>query len=321
MHPAADGYVPTVGALIDQRMSHNQTGQLFAKEIGNGSTMEQGNKAAADLEQVFGEKKQEQMLRLEKSNHIEQAINSGISKNVDTVPVDRALARMSQAMDVEVGDMVLKGRRNDSDILAVAGVDRAPKATSVEALECADATDSKAVNMENSDTVVEANTGALTHNDVLRIVDREITDPKVKGAVQLEVVAAQKSEAQVMLNTKAENWAVVHQSHLSPNNKNDTALTKLVSAQKDISISNSFAALVNECGVDSNQMVATTITDNEQEDAVGILQHKQITEGPRVMQEMSPGSKKKPRPLVSVMDGRAVAATEATSTLHIVDPG
>lgn len=96
--------------------------------------------------------------------------------------------------------------------------------------------------------------------------------PKAKGAGQLEVVAAQKSEAQGMQNAKAGNWAVVHRSHPIPNNKNDTAPTKLVSAQKDVSISNSFAVLVNECGVDSNQIVAATTTDIEQEDAVGNLQ-------------------------------------------------
>nr|XP_009796813.1 PREDICTED: uncharacterized protein LOC104243331 [Nicotiana sylvestris] len=110
--------------------------------------------------------------------------NSGISKSVAIVPVDRALARMSQAMFVEAGNKVFKDRGNDSSIRTVAGGDRPINGTgeqadnaagykaiivnekgqehvSTEALECADATAYKAVNMENSAAGVQANTGAL----------------------------------------------------------------------------------------------------------------------------------------------------------------
>ncbi|OIT27683.1 hypothetical protein A4A49_61765, partial [Nicotiana attenuata] len=49
---------------------------------------------------------------------------SEISNNVNIVPVDRALARMSQAMVIEAGNRVLHERGNGSVIVTVAGYDR-----------------------------------------------------------------------------------------------------------------------------------------------------------------------------------------------------
>lgn len=48
-------------------------------------------------------------------------------------------------------------------------------------------------------------------------VDPAVIDPKFKSAGQLEVVAAQKSDAQGVQNAKAGDWSVVHRSHPSPN--------------------------------------------------------------------------------------------------------
>ncbi|OIT07471.1 hypothetical protein A4A49_09415 [Nicotiana attenuata] len=55
--------------------------------------------------------------------------NSVISKNVAIVPMDRALARMSQAMAIEAGNRVLNERGNGSDIVTVTGGNRTGIAT------------------------------------------------------------------------------------------------------------------------------------------------------------------------------------------------
>nr|XP_009799813.1 PREDICTED: uncharacterized protein LOC104245823 isoform X1 [Nicotiana sylvestris] len=60
--------------------------------------------------------------------------------------------------------------------------------------------------------------GALKPTVVLKhTVDPAVIDPKFKSAGQLEVVAAQKSDAQGVQNAKAGDWSVVHRSHPSPN--------------------------------------------------------------------------------------------------------
>ncbi|OIT36739.1 hypothetical protein A4A49_09523 [Nicotiana attenuata] len=199
-------------------------------------------------------------------------------------------------MAVEAGNRVLKDLGNGSGIVTVVGGDRPITATGeqavnaagykanvvndeghehvgVEALECADATTSKAVNVEISDGGVQASTGAV----------------KPAAALKHSVDRA------------------------------DPAPTNLVSAPKDVNISNSFAALVNESGVDRNQIVAATSTDNGQEDVEGILQHKEVRASPKNRQDMSPDSAKNQQ-IVPVGDSKAVAATEATPTLHIADP-
>ncbi|OIT21406.1 abc transporter g family member 14 [Nicotiana attenuata] len=145
---------------------------------------------------------------------------SGILKNVSTVLVERALARMSQTMAIEAGNRVLKDRGTGCDIVTATEGDRPANATSeqtdnasgykaicvydegrehvhAEALEWADVTTSKAVNMENSSGVMQANTGAWKPT-----VDRATMDPKTKSDGQSEVPTAQQSEVQGVENAK-----------------------------------------------------------------------------------------------------------------------
>ncbi|OIT20256.1 hypothetical protein A4A49_38583, partial [Nicotiana attenuata] len=145
---------------------------------------------------------------------------SGILKNVSTVLVERALARMSQTMAIEAGNRVLKDRGTGCDIVTATEGDRPTNATSeqtdnaagykaigvydegrehvhAEALEWADVTTSKAVNMENSSGVMQANTGAWKPT-----VDRATMDPKTKSDGQSEVPTAQQSEVQGVENAK-----------------------------------------------------------------------------------------------------------------------
>nr|XP_018632394.1 uncharacterized protein LOC108948139 [Nicotiana tomentosiformis] len=213
---------------------------------------------------------------------------------------------MSQAMAIESGNRVLKDRGNVSDIVTVAGGDRPITATSeqadnaagykaivvydeghehvgIEALEWADATTSKAVNMENSTGVVQANTGVWKSTVALKpTVDRAAIDPKVKSAGQLGVAAAQNSKVQGVQNakagegnvqqfahekekvsvvqekrptlspgeliekpsdTKSNNWTMVNKS---PSKKQTPSLQNQIVPSKVIGVSKSFDALVNE---------------------------------------------------------------------------
>lgn len=128
------------------------------------------------------------------------------NNTVNIVPVDRALARMSQVMVIEAGNKVLNERGNGSVIVTTAEGDRPRIATtkqphnavgyevvtvngkgheheSVEDLEKENATASRFEKMENSARVLQSNRGAWKTTIALTpTVDQAAFDPLVTVA-------------------------------------------------------------------------------------------------------------------------------------------
>ncbi|OIT34207.1 hypothetical protein A4A49_64375 [Nicotiana attenuata] len=151
---------------------------------------------------------------------------------------------------------------NATGYKAIGMYDEGREHVHAEALEWADVTTSKAVNMKNSSGVMQANTEAWKPT-----VDRATMDPKTKSDGQTEVPTAQQSEVQGLkatgmhvegqvlntqrqfastpskLDTKNNNWTEVNKS---PRKKQTPDLQNQIVPSNAIGVSNSFDALVNE---------------------------------------------------------------------------
>ncbi|OIT37325.1 hypothetical protein A4A49_08738, partial [Nicotiana attenuata] len=299
-----------------------------------------GDKYNGDLRQLLNERR---VLKKGENAAGDQLDASG---NKDVTSVDAHVLNFPHANHAHDGSLV--GNEASVSKNSVAA-DRVGKEASVSKnsaiLNCPNATDGTA-GFKNSKVVqqeVGTAVNAVVTVPVTAALNRVVKDMKAAttgfskgpGAGQKSVEAGlqtSKGQGQVTADSHKEPapqvvklstdqvWSVVN---LSPSKTNSTDLKNQRLLAKNIEVSNSFAALVNEHDCAKNITVANSFGVLENElvlDDAGMGEQQADRDAPsNCSQPKTPGSAKNQQ-IVPIVDSKAVAATEATPMLHISDP-